>query len=358
MDDTTAVAYAHSPNFTALLAEAGLSLLISTYQAGKVIAVGTHEGALVVRFHHFEQAMGMARTPTGLAIGTKRQIWFLNGRPDLAPRIAPAGHYDVAFLTQHAHYTGPIMGHEMAHHQGELWFLNTLFSCLCVVQPEYHFVPRWKPSFIDALASEDRCHLNGLALDADGPRWVTCLGETNTPRGWRERKANGGCLLDVSRNAVAVRGLAMPHSPRVHRGAVWLLNSGMGHLSRVDPARGTVEPVAALPGYTRGLDCHGSWAFVGLSRIRESNVFGGLPIAEHREELVCGVAIVDLDTGRVLGTLQFHNGVEEIFDVTVLPGFRNPYLSGPLPDVDDMEPIWLVPATSSMAATHALPKSR
>ena len=66
-----------------------------------------------------------------------------------------------------------IHGHEMAWAGEELWIVNTLFSCLCTLRPEYSFVPRWKPPFISALAAEDRCHLNGLAVADGRPRYVT-----------------------------------------------------------------------------------------------------------------------------------------------------------------------------------------
>ena len=98
-----------------------------------------------------------------------------------------------------------------------------------------------------------------------------------------------------------------------------------------------------MPGYTRGLDTHGKYAFVGLSRIRETAIFGGLPIEERRGELQCGVAIVDLGSGRLVSRLFFGAGVEEVFDVKVLPGFRCPYFSGPYPEKEDSEAIWLVP---------------
>jgi uncharacterized protein (TIGR03032 family) len=316
---------------------------VSTYQAGKLITVGTHDGKVDLGFHHFEQAMGVARIPQGLAVGTKRQIWFLHGSTEVAPHVPPAGRHDVALLARTAHFTGPVMGHEMAHGDGQLWFLNTLFSCACTLQPEYNFVPRWRPTFVTALAAEDRCHLNGLALENGRPRFVTALGETDTPGGWRASKATGGCLIDVPANRVVLRGLSMPHSPRVHGGRLLFLNSGHGQVCRADPDRATFNPIAELPGYTRGMDLHGQFAFVGLSRIRETNVFGGLPIAERRAELKCGLAVVDLEAGRTVAHLFFKTGVEEVFEVKVLPGFRNPVVSGPLPDTDGTETIWMVP---------------
>src|SRR5262249_3886517 len=153
---------------------------------------------------------------------------------------------------------------------------------LCTLHEGYSFVPRWRPPLISALAAEDRCHLNGLALAGGRPKYVTALAETDTPQGWRPNKATSGCLIDVSTGQAVARGFAMPHSPRVHGGRVWLLDSGTGRLVTVDPASAEIQAVAEQPGYTRGLALHGTYAFVGLSKIRETSTFGGVPIAERR----------------------------------------------------------------------------
>jgi uncharacterized protein (TIGR03032 family) len=339
----TAVNYEHTPGFVPLLEQSGVSLLVTTYQAGKLFTVGTHRGEIAFGFYNFEQAMGVAVKPGRIAVGTRRQIWFLRSAQDIAPRVAPAGKYDACFLTRSAHFTGLIHGHELAWAGDELWVVNTLFSCLCTIQDEFSFVPRWRPRFVSALAAEDRCHLNGLAMEGGRPRYVTAMGETDTAGGWRAAKATGGVLIDVPANATVARGFAMPHSPRIHDGRVWVLDSGHGRLSLVDPGSGKAEPVAHLQGYTRGLDFHGPYAFVGLSKIRETSVFGGLPIAEERDRLRCGVAVVDLRSGKEVAGLWFHNAVDEVFAVQVLPGVRCPVVSGPLPDADGTQTIWLAP---------------
>jgi uncharacterized protein (TIGR03032 family) len=338
--------YTHS--FPALLSQLGVSVLVSTYQAGKVVAVGVQQGALTLSYHNFERAMGLAATPDGLTVGARAQIWFLQSTPELAAQVAPAGRHDACFLTRSSHFTGEVQAHELAWAGEELWLVNTAFSCLCTLDRRHSFVPRWKPPFITALAAEDRCHLNGLAM-APGergvltPRYATALAETDTPEGWRPDKAKSGCLIDVTSGQTVARGFAMPHSPRVHRGRVWLLHSGVGQLVWVDPGSGKTETVTELPGYTRGLALHDHFAFVGLSKIRETSTFGGMPVAERRPELKCGVGVVDLLTGRLTAHLEFVTGVEEIFDVQVLPGVRCPALSGPYPAEDGGGPIWMVP---------------
>ena len=238
------------------------------------------------------------------------------------------------------------MAHDLGWGRDGLWMVNTLFSCLCTLDESHSFVPQWKPSFISRLADEDRCHLNGMAMENGGPRFVTALAETDTAAGWRANKAHTGCIIDVQSGEVLTRGLAMPHSPRVRNGELWVLDSGNGCLARVDRENGQVQPVEHVPGYTRGLAFHGQFAFVGLSRIRETNVFGGLPISERRDELSCGIAVVDLNSGCSVATFQFLAGVEEIFAVDVIPNHRNSVFGGASYGEDEKE-IWIVPAAAA-----------
>jgi uncharacterized protein (TIGR03032 family) len=193
---------------------------------------------------------------------------------------------------------------------------------------DYSFVPRWRPPFISALAAEDRCHLNGLAIVDGNPRYVTALGMTDVRDGWRSGKAHRGCLIDVPKGAIVASGLSMPHSPRWHEDRLWLLESGTGRLIVVDRSAGTSESVAVLPGFTRGLAFAGPYAFIGLSRIRASSAMDGVPLARRRDELKCGVAVVDLRSGLTVALLEFQSAVEEIFDVQLLPGLRFPEVIG------------------------------
>src|SRR5262249_31096395 len=146
--------------------------------------------------------------------------------------------------------------------------------------------------------AEDRCHLNGLAMADGKARYATALGQTDTPEGWRPGKAHGGCLIDIPQNAIVASGFSMPHSPRIHQGKVWLLDSGTGRLVTVDLRSGANETIAELPGYTRGLSFAGAYAFIGLCKIRETATFGDVPIAARRDKLKCGVVVVELATGR------------------------------------------------------------
>ena len=148
---------------------------------------------------------------------------------------------------------------------------------------------------------------------------MTALGETDEPAGWRAMKANGGVLLEVPSGKVVARGLSMPHSPRWCANRLWVLESGAGSLSVVDESTGRLTHVAMLPGFTRGLDFVGPYAFVGLSQVRETAVFSGIPITERLpvEQRACGMWVVDVRTGETVAFLRFESGVQEVFAVQV-----------------------------------------
>ena len=348
------VRFRTSPSFIELLSQLGCSLLVSTYQAGKLVAIGTTDAGLHFSFHTFDQAMGVAVNPREIAVGARGQLWFLADNSQLAPSIAPNGQFDRCYLARSATVTGGIHCHEIVWARGsdgdpELWIVNTLFSCLATLHPEYSFIPRWRPPFVTRLAGEDRCHLNGVALRDGIPSAVTVMAQSDEPAGWRPTKNESGCIIDIASGEVITHGLAMPHSPRWHDGRLLVLHSGNGTIEAVDHVTGHRREIASLPGYTRGLAFAGQFAFIGLSRIRENAVFGGVPIAERREELKCGVGVIDLNTGTTVATLEFESGVEEIFDVQVVSNARCLALGGQRPDQDSSEEIWVVPPEDGIA---------
>lgn len=347
---TREVRFEHSRDFVGILQQAGVSLLVSTYQAGKLAVIGTDSNGLLLSLHNFDKAMGVAVHSRQIAVGAGTQIWLLRSAPPVVAQMGPKSLHDACYLTRSSHVTEEIHVHEMAWCHDELWFANTRFSCLCTLHENFGFVPRWKPAFISELRPEDRCHLNGLCMEDNLPKYVTVLAQTDTPAGWRPTKATAGCLIDVASGETVASGFAMPHSPRVYRDRVWVLDSGTGRMVTVEPSTGRFDPVTQQPGYTRGLDFAGPLAFIGLSRIRETSTFGGVPIAENRDQLKCAVAVVDLRTGRRVAYFEFLTGVEEIFDVRVLHGIRNPYVSGPLALAEGAKTVWYAPSSPSITS--------
>ncbi len=317
----------YTSNLPGLLKELKISLAVTTYQAGKLILIREDDGKVNTHFRDFAKPMGLSCDGHRLTIGGTNTVWFYRNMPGVAEKVEPVGKHDACYLPRGVHVTGDIDIHELDwDSQDELWVVNTRFCCLCTLDVDHSFRPRWRPPFVSALAPEDRCHLNGLCMVDGQPGFVTALGQADSPGGWRENKAQGGVLLDVRSNKIILEGLSMPHSPRWYQDKLWLLESGNGSLARLNIDQQTLHTVATLPGFTRGIDFYGPLAFIGLSKVRESAVFSAIPLVERLAERLCGIWVVNIETGAILGFLRFETGVEEIFGVSVLRNTAYPEL--------------------------------
>ncbi|MEO8485962.1 MAG: TIGR03032 family protein [Betaproteobacteria bacterium] len=317
---------AHTASFPPLLRELGASLLVTTFQAGRVIVMRPQGNLINTHFFALPRPMGLAADRERIFVGAHRSVHEYRNVPAVAPRVEGGEPHDAVYLLRNVHVTGHVDIHEMAFAGSECWYVNTLFSCLCTLDNEHSFVPRWRPRFVSGYAPEDRCHLNGLAMGDGKPRFLSALGESNEREGWRASKRTGGIVIEIDSGEIVARGLSMPHSPRLYRGRLWVLESGRGALSTVDPVSGRVEIVAQVPGFTRGLDFVGSIAFIGLSQLRASNPFTDIPLTDENPERSSGVWAVNVDTGRTVAFLRFSATVEEIFAVQALQGLRSPMI--------------------------------
>jgi uncharacterized protein (TIGR03032 family) len=320
-----------SRQFTAWLAQQGISLAFSTYQTGKLFLIGlATDQRLSVFERTFERCMGLWTSPDRLYMSSLYQLWRFENA--LEPGQLHNG-YDRVYVPQIGYTTGDLDIHDIAVTSRErAIFVNTLFSCLATISDRYSFVPLWQPPFISRLAAEDRCHLNGLAMENGQPRYVTAVSQSDVADGWRDRRRNSGCVIDVVSNEIVVSGLSMPHSPRIYRDKLWLLNSGTGYFGTVDIKLGTFTPITFCPGYLRGLALWSDYAVVGLSKIRGNKTFSGLALDENLAakdvESRCGLQIIDLRNGDIVHWLRIEGIVEELYDVAVIPGVRQPMALG------------------------------
>lgn len=326
-DKTPAFEITTSRGFNTWLAQTGGSLAFSTYQGNKIFFIGLKpDGSLSIFERSFPRAMGIGLSPDGrsLLLATQVQIYRFD---NALPPGEVQGDHDAVFLPNQSWITGDLDVHDIGFRPDGLpIFASTLFNSLGTVAPGYNFEPIWKPGFIDRYVPEDRCHLNGMALENDAPRYVTCVSRSNATDGWRDRRQDGGVVIDVRSDDVIAEGLSMPHSPRLQDGKLWILNSGRGELGFVDPATGHFETVAFCPGYARGLAFAGEDAVVGLSRARKNRTFDGLALQEALKErdaeARCGLSVVNTKTGAATDWIRIEGIIDELYDVAFLPGIR------------------------------------
>lgn len=320
----------YSGNLGAWMTHFNVSLAFTTYTAGKVVLIGPGlAGNIAVSERNFGHAMALRATETGLYLSTKHQVWrFENG---LEAGCQLDG-WDRVYMPRRCDVTGAVDVHDIhIDKNGRLLVAVTLYNCLAELDGRGSFSPVWRPAFISEIANEDRCHFNGFCLEEGEAAYATVIGASNVEAGWRDMRADGGLVIDIRSDQVVAEGLAMPHTPRMHRGELYILEAGSGWFGRIDRKAGTFERLAWFPGFLRGLSFHGDHAVIGLSKPR-NKIFSGLLLDEELRrrgrDPECAVYVVRLSDGEVRHALSITGSVEELYDTAVLPGTRQPMLIG------------------------------
>ncbi len=320
-----------SRHFPAWLAEHRISLAFTTYQSGKLFLIGLQPDMRLSVFERtFNRCLGLWADGQTLWMSSLYQLWRFE---NVLEAGQTANGYDRLYVPKVGYVTGDLDIHDVAVDSGgRPVFVNTLFGCLSTVSDRHSFVPLWKPPFLTKLAAEDRCHLNGLAMEHGRPAYVTAVSQSDVADGWRDRRRDGGCVLDVRTGATVAGGLSMPHSPRLYRDRLWLLDSGTGYFGTVNRESGTFEPMTFCPGYLRGLSFVGDYAVIGSSLQRENRTFSGLALDDNLRsrsaEPRCGLYVIDLRSGDLVHWLRIEGVVRELYDVVVLPQTRRPMAVG------------------------------
>lgn len=316
-----------SRNVIAWMDEQQVSLAFTTYKADRLFLFGRDPAArLSISEWRGNRCLGLWCDGRTLWVSTQTQLWRMENA------VAPGGNdngWDGVFAPRLTFLTGDLDVHDIVvEESGRVLFANTMYSCVAVPGAQHSFHCVWKPPFIGRLAGEDRCHLNGFALENGKPAYVTFVGAADVADGWRPKRRDGGSIMDVRTNGIVADGFSMPHSPRVYRDRLWVLDSGNGRFGFVDRARGRFEEVTFCPGYSRGLSFVGKYAVVGLSRPRDNVSFAGLALdeqlAKRGAEARCGLFVIDLDSGDTVHWLQLGGLAHELYDVAILPGVRRP----------------------------------
>lgn len=330
------VEYSLSNGLVNRLNRLNVSLAFTSYQSGLLYLLGhKQEGGAHLHQAALPKPMGLCTDEEGrltLASGANI-IRFEN---ILEPHQRINNTFDICYMPRIIHVTGDLDAHDIGiDATGRPIFVNTRFNCLATVSPRHSFEMVWKPPFISGLLDGDKCHLNGLAMDAGRPAYVSAVSRSDVIDGWRDRRNSGGIIIDIESNEIICEGLSMPHSPRLHNGELWILNSGTGELgvvTRPKSGKGKFEPRAFCPGFLRGLAFHGKFAFVGLSKPRYKR-FEGLALDQRLKdadaEPWCGIQIIDLESGACVDWLRIDGSVGELYDVALIKNFACPMAVSP-----------------------------
>jgi uncharacterized protein (TIGR03032 family) len=313
----------YSSKLPSLLAELNICIIVTTYQAGKLIIISSDEHQLKQTPITLKKPMGVAIDGTKLAVACLDEIRFFSKNEHAAPFINDdQNQYDTVYLQRAVYQTGLLDIHDLAFGEGMIWGINTMFSCISVFDINHSFKPKWKPTFISQLVPEDRCHLNGMVLKDGVPKYVTALSSDNEKQGWRKNKLKSGVLMEVPTGEVLFSELSMPHSPRFYEEDLYFLESGKGYLIKANLEKKQKQIVYKFDCFTRGLSFYKHYAFIGKSQIRQSSTdFNDLPIKENSKN--AGVIIFCMKTNTLIGELNYTGEIQELFDVQVLENSKN-----------------------------------
>ena len=320
----------HSPDLAELLQRLKISVAITTYQGGKILLISPKDRDTIGQLpRNFDTPMGMALKGDKLAVALKNEVLVLANDDRLCKDYPnKPEHYDAMFMPRGSYFTGQVAMHDLGWgNEGELYGVNTNFSCLVKMTHDHSFQPIWQPKFISELTPEDRCHLNGMAMYEGKPTYVTALGECDEPKAWSAGRATGGILMEVESGEIITRGLGMPHSPRIHQDRLFVLESANGEVCEIDRKTGKRTVIQKYPGFVRGLSCYGDYLFVGMSKLRSRGSIGGmdpLPIQQTGQPLQAGFKVIHIPTGGTMGELIYAATCEEIYEIQVLPGMQTP----------------------------------
>jgi uncharacterized protein (TIGR03032 family) len=214
--------------------------------------------------------------------------------------------------------TGKILCHELVMTEERvLYVCNTRLSTITRIKGSEKDESYWKPAFINNIEPKDFCHLNGLCMVDGRVKYVTALAGTAFERGWRMLPYNAGILIDADENKIVETELAVPHSPRMAKGKLYLLESGTCTLTRLDYHGRKNRAVVELPGFGRGLAIKDDKGYVGLSEIRNSNLWNALPVKSKCENLGATIVSICLSEMKTIEYYKIGDQDKEVFDVQI-----------------------------------------
>jgi uncharacterized protein (TIGR03032 family) len=271
--------------------------------------------------------------PSGLVVDRKRselhvastrnpnQIFTFRPISELEPREARAAAEKLPdrpmLPTRSTFLPGSLYLHDLALVGGRLHGNAVGQNAVVSLHAEGRYERVWWPRSIEGargpMFNRNYLQMNSIAA---GASLRDSFFSASVPRPGRLRPGHlrypvdgNGVIFSGRTREPMCGGLTRPHSARLHRGEVWVDNSGYGELGVVRDGR--FEVVTRLPGWTRGLCIVGDVAFVGTSQViaKYARYAPGLG-RDNR----CAVHAVDLRSARVLASVEWPAG-NQIFAI-------------------------------------------
>lgn len=317
--------------FWQTLAEAGITVLLTREYENLVLALSAPAGKPRVSW------MALPH-PSGLAVDLKRgrvhvaatrnpnlvldlaPLQGLQARADSpGPRALPA---KPLWPVRARYYPGSCYIHDLALIGGRLHANAVGDNAVLQLPDAGGYKHAWWPRSIDSARGprfgRNYLQLNSIAAGKDlaGSYFTASTAKPGARRpGQLGFKVDGqGVVFQGRSREPWARGLTRPHSARLHKGELWVANSGYGEVGVAQ--EGGFLPLAGLPGWTRGLALHGSLVLAGTSRVipRFKAYAPGLDLSRSR----CALHLLDLASGRSRGSLEWPWG-NQIFAVEAVP---------------------------------------
>jgi uncharacterized protein (TIGR03032 family) len=311
-----------SDGFAAVLAENDVSVVAAAGSRLWLITTDDRVG-VVVRELGLDGVTAAAWHGDRLFVASAWQVWtFVDAGPD------PDGGAEHLLLPQEAQTTGGLGITDLAVGPQGPVFASGLFSCLATLHDRNAMRPIWVPPGLSALRPETRSLLTGVALVDGRAAFVTAAGLSDEPNGWESSVAGGGVVLTTGGEHL-LTGLTVPRNPRWSGDRLVLADSGTGRVLRLDPATGQEEPVVTLAGVLGALDVRNDLAVVGYgdpSRAALAGLEGGRPGSGPVHD---GLALIDLRSGTVAGTVELKGHAGSFAAVALLPDILSAAIAAP-----------------------------
>ena len=100
--------YSQADSFAAVPRKLGVSLVITTYQANKLLVARATDEGLSMLVRTFDRPMGLAIRDDRVALGCRNQVWEFRNALAIAPLVEPAGRHDACYVPRSLRVTGDL----------------------------------------------------------------------------------------------------------------------------------------------------------------------------------------------------------------------------------------------------------